>query len=127
MRTGDRRPVPPVQVQGHPGLTPEEVAVRWPSTTWGEAEWFAALTADPWLYAAILRGIARAPVRLPISPQQLRVLEGLSHGLTNAEIGRQMYVTEDTVKMHLRRAYERLEVHTQAHAVAVCLRRGLLT
>ena len=55
------------------------------------------------------------------------VLEGLAAGMSNAEIGRQMYLSEDTVKTHARRLYRKLDATDRAAAVANGFRWGLLS
>jgi DNA-binding CsgD family transcriptional regulator len=55
-----------------------------------------------------------------------RVLNGASLGKTNAQIGHQLEVSEDTVKMHLVRIYRKLGVGDRAAAVRVAMERGVL-
>lgn len=79
------------------------------------------------------RVTAHRPVRRPMGPQPVlsarerEVLEGLAAGLSNAEIGRQMYLSEDTVKTHARRLYRKLDATDRAAAVANGFRWGLLS
>lgn len=47
-------------------------------------------------------------------------------GLSNAEIGRRLYVSEETVRADLRATYRRLCVMDRAHGVAVAMRLGLI-
>jgi DNA-binding NarL/FixJ family response regulator len=54
------------------------------------------------------------------------VLHGMADGKSNAEIGRDLFVTEDTVKSHLRHLYGKLGVRQRAHAVALGYQRGYL-
>lgn len=79
------------------------------------------------------RVTAHRPVRRPmgtqpvLSAREREVLEGLAAGLSNAEIGRQMYLSEDTVKTHARRLYRKLDANDRAAAVANGFRWGLLS
>lgn len=59
-----------------------------------------------------------------LSDRQKQIIALAATGLTNAEIGRRIWVSEDTVKTHLRRAYVYLEVQNRAQAVAVGMREG---
>ena len=67
---------------------------------------------------------AEAPVTL--SPRECEVLAAVSRGLSNSQIGRELYITEATVKTHLLRAYTKLGVDSRTAAVTEALRRGLL-
>jgi DNA-binding NarL/FixJ family response regulator len=66
-------------------------------------------------------------MRLGISRRELQVLGGISQGLSNADIGRELYLSDNTVKCHARRLFGKLGVHERAHAVALAYRSGLLT
>jgi DNA-binding NarL/FixJ family response regulator len=61
-----------------------------------------------------------------LTERELQVLSGMSRGRSNAEIGRELYLSEDTVKTHARRLFRKLEASDRAHAVAVGFRHGLV-
>jgi DNA-binding NarL/FixJ family response regulator len=61
-----------------------------------------------------------------LSERELQVLAGMSRGQSNAEIGRELYLSEDTVKTHARRLFRKLGAADRAHAVAVGFRWGLV-
>jgi DNA-binding NarL/FixJ family response regulator len=63
---------------------------------------------------------------LPLSDRERAVLRLASRGLTNPEIGDQLYMSESTVKLHLRRALEKLDAPDRTAAVAAAIRRGLI-
>ncbi|SCG07541.1 regulatory protein, luxR family [Streptomyces sp. Ncost-T6T-2b] len=50
----------------------------------------------------------------------------MSHGRSNAEIGRELFLSEDTVKTHARRLFKKLGASDRAHAVALGFRWGLV-
>ena len=58
--------------------------------------------------------------------RELEVLAGVARGLTNAEIGRQLFIGEATVKTHLMRVFAKLGVDDRTRAVMVAVERGLL-
>jgi DNA-binding NarL/FixJ family response regulator len=60
------------------------------------------------------------------SSRELEVLWLISEGLTNREIGKRLYLSEETVKTHIRSLVAALQVHSRAHAVAVGFRRGII-
>jgi DNA-binding NarL/FixJ family response regulator len=76
--------------------------------------------------AARLVTRVRAPQAAALSARELDVLALVARGLTNAEIGRQLYITEATVKTHLLRLFAKLGVDDRTRAVTVALERGIL-
>jgi DNA-binding NarL/FixJ family response regulator len=70
-----------------------------------------------------LDGQAEPPA---LSERELQVLSGMARGRSNAEIGRELYLSEDTVKTHARRLFRKLGAADRAHAVAVGFRWGLV-
>ena len=62
-----------------------------------------------------------------LSPREIEVLQLISEGLVNREIGRMLFLSEETVKSHVRHLLAKLNARSRAHAVAVGFRRGLLT
>lgn len=63
----------------------------------------------------------------PLSERELEVLTSVALGLTNREVGRELHISEATVKTHLLHIYEKLGVTSRAAAVAMAYDRGLLT
>ena len=53
-----------------------------------------------------------------LTERELQVLRGMADGKSNAEIGRELFVSEDTVKTHARRLFRKLGARDRAHAVA---------
>ncbi|MGY1720082.1 response regulator [Blastococcus sp. SYSU DS0552] len=76
--------------------------------------------------AARLVSRLRAPVAEAPTARELEVLAGVARGLTNAEIGRQLFIGEATVKTHLLRVFAKLGVDDRTRAVLVAVERGLL-
>ena len=58
--------------------------------------------------------------------RELEVLQLISDGLVNREIGEKLYLSEETVKSHVRHLLAKLQARSRAHAVAVGFRRGLI-
>jgi len=81
---------------------------------------------------------ARAPQELPapvptgvatgaaLTKREIEVLVGMSNGRSNAQIGAELFLSEDTVKTHARRLFRKLGAKDRAQAVAIGLRRGLI-
>jgi pSer/pThr/pTyr-binding forkhead associated (FHA) protein len=99
----------------------------------GDVVRFGALSAtleDP---AADLGGDATMVFATPqvvtgphLSPRQQEVLERIAEGMTNAEIGEQLGITERTVKAYAQELYDKLGVRNRAGAVAEAVKEGLL-
>ncbi len=64
--------------------------------------------------------------RTALTERELQVLRGMADGKSNAEIGRELFVSEDTVKTHARRLFRKLGARDRAHAVAAGFRTGLV-
>ena len=62
-----------------------------------------------------------------LTERELQVLRGMSQGRSNAAIGRELYLSEDTIKTHARRLFRKLGVNDRAQAVALGFRRGLVS
>lgn len=80
---------------------------------------------DPKLTSLILEITAEGTAAL--SKREREVLRLLSEGLTNEEIGKQLFISPDTVRTHIRRAITKLGAHNRTEAVAIALRRSLIT
>ena len=68
----------------------------------------------------------RAPAQETLTPRETEVLALVARGLTNAEIGRALFISETTVKTHLIRVFGKLGVSDRTAAVTTALERGLL-
>jgi DNA-binding NarL/FixJ family response regulator len=69
---------------------------------------------------------AEAPDVPALTERELQVLRGMSQGRSNAEIGRELYLSEDTIKTHARRLFRKMGVNDRAQAVAAGFRWGLV-
>lgn len=69
---------------------------------------------------------APAAEKPQLTPRQMEILRLLADGLPNKAIGRQLGVSEDTVKTHLKSLFQELDVHTRTACVTVARQRGWL-
>ncbi|MET7477031.1 response regulator transcription factor [Streptomyces sp. NPDC005648] len=69
----------------------------------------------------------QAPAGEQLTPREVQVLGLVARGLSNSEIGRQLYIGEATVKTHLLRTFVKLGVNDRTAAVTVALSRGILS
>ena len=72
-------------------------------------------------FAAPMRDLEQAPTN-----REVEVLQLISDGLVNREIGHRLYLSEETVKSHVRHLLAKLQARSRAHAVAVGFRRGII-
>jgi len=63
----------------------------------------------------------------PLTPRELEVLSLVKTGLTNGQIGEQLFIAERTVKFHITSILSKLFAKTRTQAVDIALQRGLLT
>jgi DNA-binding CsgD family transcriptional regulator len=64
--------------------------------------------------------------RPKVTRRELEVLELVADGMSTREIAQRLWVTDETVKTHVRRLHDRLGARTRAHAVAIAFRSGIL-
>lgn len=62
----------------------------------------------------------------PLTPRERHVLEHVARGDRNKDIAEQLLISEDTVKVHVRRVMEKLGARHRTEAVAIAVRRGLI-
>jgi two-component system NarL family response regulator len=80
-------------------------------------------------YATLARRVAASSERVAVprlTPREREVLALVAHGCTNRDIGRQLFISGNTVKNHVRNILEKLQIHTRAEAVVFAVRENLL-
>ena len=73
-----------------------------------------------------LKNASQRPLAVSPTARELEVLQHIADGLANREIGTKLFLSEETVKSHVRHLLAKLTARSRAHAVAVGLRRGLI-
>ncbi len=61
-----------------------------------------------------------------LSPREAEVLRLVSGGNRNQDIARKLFISEETVKIHVRHILEKLNASDRTQAVAIALRRGII-
>jgi DNA-binding NarL/FixJ family response regulator len=74
-----------------------------------------------------VRSTVRELAPVTLSMREMQVLTGMSNGKSNAQIGRDLYLSEDTIKTHARRLFRKLGAKDRAEAVATGFRRGMMS
>jgi len=64
--------------------------------------------------------------QLGITPRELEILEALAAGLSNREIAERLFVSENTVKTHAARLFDKLSARRRTQAVQRAKEEGLI-
>jgi DNA-binding NarL/FixJ family response regulator len=68
----------------------------------------------------------RGPAQAELTPRERDVLLQVARGLSNVEIGRELFIGEATVKTHLLRVFAKLGVNDRTLAVMMAMERGII-
>ncbi len=83
---------------------------------------------DTWFSLSLLKNLARPaqePGGIELSDRELRILQLAVWGRTDRGIGEELFLSERTVRYHLRHIYEKLGVDSRVEAVAQAVQLGL--
>jgi len=69
----------------------------------------------------------RDPLLEDLTPRETEMLEAMSEGLSNAEIAHRYFLSEATVKTHVRRILTKLHLRDRVQAVVYAYETGLVT
>jgi DNA-binding NarL/FixJ family response regulator len=61
-----------------------------------------------------------------LSAREIEVLQRMAAGKSNKEIGAELFISEGTVKTHVKSIFSKLDVVSRTEAVATATRRGLI-
>src|SRR6201996_2516425 len=76
--------------------------------------------------APVAARLAEHTPRISLSSRELEVLKHIAKGLRNKEIGAALDIAEDTVKIHVKNIFTKLNVIDRTQAVVVASQRGIL-
>ncbi len=79
----------------------------------------------PSVASTLIRQV-RAPAPPALSAREAQVLRLVARGRTNADIGKELFISEATVKTHLLRIFNKLDVADRTAAVTTAMSHGLL-
>ncbi len=77
----------------------------------------------------VLKAVNLDASRLPdsgLSSREMEVLQRLAHGKTTAQISSELFISDNTVKTHVRHILEKLEAANRAEAVSKAMQLGLI-
>ena len=80
---------------------------------------------SPSVASTLVRQVRR-PAPPALSAREIQVLRLVARGATTADIGRQLFISEATVKTHLLRVFNKLDVADRTAAVNTAMDLGLL-
>jgi DNA-binding NarL/FixJ family response regulator len=80
---------------------------------------------SPSVASTLVRQVRR-PAPPALSAREAEVLRLVARGSTNADIGRRLFISEATVKTHLLRVFNKLDVADRTAAVTTAMEHGLL-
>src|SRR5262249_44304802 len=76
--------------------------------------------------ATVAARLAEHTPRTPLSESELQVLNLIAKGLRNKEIGAALNIAEDTVKIHIKHLFGKLDVIDRTQAVVTASQRGFI-
>lgn len=81
---------------------------------------------EPSVAARLLERMSEAERGDELSPRELEVLRLLVEGASNKAIAARLTLSENTIKTHISRIFDKLGAQSRAEAVAIALQRGLV-
>jgi len=78
---------------------------------------------DPALMPAFLSGKDREDM---LTAREREILKLLADGMSNADVAQRLFISQETVKSHVRHILAKLEADTRTHAVAIALRDAII-
>lgn len=84
---------------------------------------------SPEVTARVLKAVSKTqgyPYETQLSLREMEVLECLAQGKTSSQIAADLFITENTVKTHVRHILEKLEASNRAEAVSRAIQLGLI-
>lgn len=84
---------------------------------------------SPQITRQVMRAVSLEPGASPdngLSSREMEVLECLAQGYTTTKIAEELFISENTVKTHVRHILEKLEAANRAEAVSKATQMGLI-
>jgi two-component system NarL family response regulator len=61
-----------------------------------------------------------------LTDREMQVLKLIARGMNNRDIAKELFISENTVKNHVRNILEKLQIHSRMEAVMVAVREKLI-
>ena len=78
---------------------------------------------DPGLMAEFVAGKGQMDV---LTPREREILQLLADGMSNVDVAAKLFISQETVKSHVRHILAKLEADTRTQAVAIALREAMI-
>ncbi len=62
----------------------------------------------------------------PLTEREVQILQLLAEGKSNRSIAQSLFISESTVKSHLKSLFTKLDATSRAEAIALAARKGLV-
>ena len=76
--------------------------------------------------SAIAARLASRESHPTLTPREVEVLELIADGMRNKEVAAALHISEETVQVHARNIFAKLNVQDRTAAITVALRRGII-
>ena len=78
---------------------------------------------DPGLMAEFVSGKSNVDI---LTPREREILQLLADGMSNVDVADKLFISQETVKSHVRHILAKLEADTRTQAVAIALREAMI-
>jgi DNA-binding NarL/FixJ family response regulator len=78
---------------------------------------------DPALMPQVLAGRDQSDM---LTPREREILQLLADGMSNSDVAGRLFISQETVKSHVRHILTKLEADTRTQAVAIALREAMI-
>ncbi|RAI93595.1 LuxR family two component transcriptional regulator [Paenibacillus pabuli] len=85
-----------------------------------------AIRSTPSHSDSVKETVAYEPLPEPFTGRELEVLQQMAYGLRNEEIARKLFIGESTVKTHVHRILQKIQVEDRTQAVVFAIRNGFV-
>ena len=89
----------------------------------GDREPAGETFVDPGLMAEFVAGKGTADI---LTPREREILQLLADGMSNVDVADKLFISQETVKSHVRHILAKLEAETRTQAVAIALREAMI-
>ncbi len=86
----------------------------------------AVHAGEAYLQPKVAAKLAQRVQEEPLTEREEQILKLLAEGKSNRAIGQALFITESTVKSHLKSLFAKLDVTSRAEAIALAAKRGLV-
>ncbi len=91
----------------------------------GGGQWLEKDSASRAMAKLVKREAKGREIATLLTPREIEVVRMVAKGLTNKEIGAQLFIADGTVKIHLHNIYEKLSINRRAELVRFAEEYGL--